>query len=305
MPISTIDSKGLTSPLTSGVTTNTVTSAAATALTLQSAGTTAITVDTSQNVGVGLTSPSQKLDVSGSAQLTYAGGNNYLYFQSTNNYIGRSGSTGDVWLNTVGGQHTIFGISGAEKMRVNASGDVLIGTTSYGGSGNAKTRIYKTGNRPNFEVEQGDSGGYNVQSIAYSNGGIYYHCNFQEGNTQRGSITSNGANTAYNTGSDYRLKDDVVPMTGGLNKISALKPVAWKWKSNGSDGQGFLAHELQEVVPECVTGAKDAVDENEKPIYQMVDVSYLIPTLTKAIQELKTIVDAQAAEIAELKAKVA
>jgi hypothetical protein len=191
-----------------------------------------------------------------------------------------------------------------ERMRINSSGDVIIGTTGYGPTGSAKLRSYKTGNRPNIEAEQGDSGGYNYTSIAFVNGSTYYHCNFQEGATQRGSITSNGANTAYNTGSDYRLKDDVVPMTGALNKISALKPVAWKWKSNGSDGQGFLAHELQEIVPECVTGAKDAVDENGNPVYQMVDVSYLIATLTAAIQEAKALIDTQAETINALTARI-
>jgi len=90
-----------------------------------------------------------------------------------------------------------------------------------------------------------------------------------------------------------------------LDKVSALKPVTWKWKSTGEDGQGFIAHELAQVIPDCVTGEKDAVDADGNPVYQGVDTSYLVATLTKAIQELKTIVDAQAAEIAELKAKVA
>ena len=212
-----------------------------------------------------------------------------------------AGATSNIrfWTNEGGGAGTA-----TEKMRISPSGDLLIGTTGYGGSGNAKTRVYKTGNRPNLEAEQGDSGGYNFQSIAFNNGGTYYHFNFQEGSTQRGSITSNGSNTAYNTGSDYRLKDDVVPMTGALNKISALKPVAWKWKSNGSDGQGFLAHELAEVCPDAVTGAKDAVDENGNPIYQMVDVSYLVATLTAAIQEQQALITAQAETINALTARI-
>jgi hypothetical protein len=120
------------------------------------------------------------------------------------------------------------------------------------------------------------------------------------GNIYNNSNTS----TAYNTSSDYRLKENITPMTGALAKVAQLKPVTYKWKSNGSDGQGFIAHELAEVVPDCVTGAKDAVDADGNPVYQGIDTSYLVATLTKAIQELKTIVDAQAAEIAELKTKV-
>ena len=92
-------------------------------------------------------------------------------------------------------------------------------------------------------------------------------------------------------------------MTGALAKVAQLKPVNYKWKVDGSDGQGFIAHELQAVVPDCVTGEKDAVDENGKPVHQGIDTSFLVATLTAAIQELKAIVDAQAVEIAALKAK--
>jgi hypothetical protein len=178
----------------------------------------------------------------------------------------------------------------SEAMRINTSNNVLIGTTSP--SQNARFESYKTGNITCVLATQGDAGDYCFATRAFNNGGTYYHFNFQEGGTQRGSITSNGSNTTYSTGSDYRLKDNIAPMTGGLDKISALNPVTWKWKSNGSDGQGFLAHELAEVCPDAVTGAKDSVDENGNPVYQMVDVSYLIATLTAAIQELKAEFDA-------------
>ena len=63
------------------------------------------------------------------------------------------------------------------------------------------------------------------------------------------------------------------------------------FRSDGSDGQGFIAHELQAVVPECVTGEKDAVDADGKPVYQGIDTSFLVATLTAAIQELKAEVD--------------
>ena len=81
-------------------------------------------------------------------------------------------------------------------------------------------------------------------------------------------------------------------MTGALAKVAQLKPVTYKWKADGSDGQGFIAHELQAVVPDCVTGEKDAVDENGNPKYQGVDTSFLVATLTAAIQELKAEFDA-------------
>jgi len=90
-------------------------------------------------------------------------------------------------------------------------------------------------------------------------------------------------------------------MTGALAKISALKPCTYIWKTDGSDGEGFIAHELAEVVPGCVTGDKDAVDADGNPVYQGIDTSFLVATLTAAIQELNAKVEAQAAEIAILK----
>jgi Chaperone of endosialidase len=124
---------------------------------------------------------------------------------------------------------------------------------------------------------------------------------FNRATTTVGSISVSTSTTAYNTSSDYRLKNSIEPMTGALNKVAALKPVTYKWNEDGSNGEGFIAHELAEVCPHAVTGGKDAVDEEGNPIYQGIDVSFLVGTLTAAIQELNAKVDAQAAEIAALK----
>ena len=126
---------------------------------------------------------------------------------------------------------------------------------------------------------------------------------FQRGGTQVGAITTNNTNATYGTSSDYRLKENIQPMTGALNTVSRLKPVTYKWKPTGSDGQGFIAHELQEIVSDCVTGTKDAVDEDGKPIYQNVDTSFLVATLTSAIQEQQAIINALTARIVALEAK--
>jgi len=126
---------------------------------------------------------------------------------------------------------------------------------------------------------------------------------FQRGGVQVGAVTTNNTNAAYGTSSDYRLKENVQPMTGALNTVSRLKPVTFKWKPTGTDGQGFIAHELQEIVSDCVHGTKDAVDEDGKPIYQNVDTSFLVATLTAAIQELSAKNDALTARIETLEGK--
>ena len=127
---------------------------------------------------------------------------------------------------------------------------------------------------------------------------------FQYGNTTNvGSITTNGTGVTYGTASDYRLKENVVPMTGALATVAQLKPVTYKWKSDGSDGQGFIAHELQAVVPDAVHGEKDAVHVDGKPVYQNVDTSFLVATLVSAIQEQQALIESLTTRLTALENK--
>ena len=120
-----------------------------------------------------------------------------------------------------------------------------------------------------------------------------------------GYIAQTGTTTvSYTSVSDYRLKENVTPMTGALEKVQALKPCAYTWKEDKSAGQGFIAHELQAVIPDCVVGEKDAVDKDGNPRYQGIDTSFLVATLTAAIQELKALVDTQASTITALTARI-
>ena len=107
-----------------------------------------------------------------------------------------------------------------------------------------------------------------------------------------GSITVATTGTNYNQTSDYRLKTYTIPLTTGLTIIDQVQPCEFTWKSSGSTGRGFIAHELQAVVPEAVTGGKDAVNADGTPEYQGVDASKLVPYLVSAIKELKDRVEA-------------
>ena len=98
------------------------------------------------------------------------------------------------------------------------------------------------------------------------------------------SVTTTGA--TFNSTSDYRLKEAVAPLSGGLARVNALKPSVYKWKSNGLSGEGFLAHELADVVPAAVNGEKDAVNEDGSINAQSIDMSRVVPILVAAIQEL-------------------
>ena len=92
-------------------------------------------------------------------------------------------------------------------------------------------------------------------------------------------------------------------MQNALDVVAQLNPVTYTWKTDGSDGQGFIAHELQAVVPDCVTGEKDAVDADGNPVYQGIDTSFLVATLTAAIQEQQAIITMLTARIEALEAK--
>jgi hypothetical protein len=95
----------------------------------------------------------------------------------------------------------------------------------------------------------------------------------------------------YGGASDYRLKENIKPMTNGLERVSKLKPVTYTWKENGKISEGFIAHELQEVVPDAVSGKKDQVDVDGKPMYQNIDPRMIVATLTVAIQEQQVIIN--------------
>ena len=94
-----------------------------------------------------------------------------------------------------------------------------------------------------------------------------------------------------------------MPMVNALEKVAALKPVTYKWNVDGSNGEGFIAHELAEVCPSAVAGQKDAVDVDGNPVYQGIDTSFLIGILTAAIQEQQSLISELSNRVAGLENK--
>ena len=271
--------------------------------------TTAITINASQNVGVGTASPAAKFEVTGggnSGREPFAvNGTNatdlyttYRYNTSTLlGYIGNgagtitSASASDFGIRS---QNALaFATGGAtERMRIDSSGNLLIGTSSP-----------PSGDK--VVIQQTVATAFAQRVIGINNGGTYRYIVFNAGagGTQTGYIESNGTTTSYVTSSDYRLKENIAPMTGALNTVAQLKPVTYNWKVDGSDGQGFIAHELQAVVPDCVTGEKDAVNEDGSIKPQGIDTSFLVATLTAAIQEQQVMIEELKTKVAALEAK--
>jgi hypothetical protein len=188
-----------------------------------------------------------------------------------------------------------FQTNATERMRIDASGNVLVGTTTA--NLNATNNGFRVNGSSSIE-QSAPSGNANIALFKPASAAQAVFIFFSTNDSFIGNISQNGNSAvSYNTSSDYRLKEDVAPMIGALDTISQLKPVTYKWKADKSNGQGFIAHELAEIVPDCVTGEKDAVDIDGNPQYQGIDTSFLVATLTAAIQELKEIVDTQAEQI--------
>jgi Chaperone of endosialidase len=348
-------------------------------LSLSTGGTTAVTVDSSQNVGIGTSSPGYRLDT----RIASAGQIANFSDGTQNLIIGTTAS-----LSYVNGQGGVLGLytSGLERARIDSSGNVGMGVTSMSATtrltlGRTSTsaisyglmvqNIGAVGNtgqgaQISFGNDQGSSsaspsgyiqtintggatnasamafGGYNgsgfieyarydssgnllvgatatinlakmLMQFTNASNGFYLdetsnssgtqYVRFSQSGTQTGSITRVLQTSAvnYGTSSDYRLKENIAPMIGALQTVARLKPVTYTWKDCGVESDGFIAHELAEVFPQAVVGEKDAVNEDGSINPQAIDTSFLVATLTAAIQEQQAIITQLQADVAALK----
>ena len=162
---------------------------------------------------------------------------------------------------------------------IDASGNILVGKTASD-SAVAGTELKPLGNV--VSTADGDSCAFFNRLT--SDGSLVI---FQQDGSTEGSISIAGSTTSYNTTSDYRRKENVVDLTGATDRLKQLPVHKFNFIGEAKTVDGFLAHELSDVVPEAVTGEKDAVDGDGNPVFQQVDQSKVVPLLVATIKELE------------------
>jgi hypothetical protein len=270
-------------------------------------------IDSSGNVGIGTTSPAAGLTISKQGTILSGTSNSYGFNINllSNGYVYLDNVTGagnntsmalrtynngtyTQFIQSISGNETTFETAGSERMRIDSSGLISLATTTT-----ANARLFVN---PNVDgtTQRGItiSGRKDVYDVIALN---FVHAT---NNSSAGSVqfTSTAA-VQYVTSSDYRLKQDVVTLTDSITKLKQLNPVHFKWKDMPSvETDGFLAHEVQTIVPSAIIGEKDAVDKDGNIEPQQIDTSKLVPLLVAALQEEISKREALEARVAALEA---
>ena len=248
-----------------------------------------MTILSGGDVGIGTTNPQAQLNVvAGSTVRTWtpASGTSAI-FESSNTsrafvsivganqselLFGDAGSqfSGRVRYDHIDDKLSLWA-SGSQDVTVDNSGNVGINTASP----NSQSKLHITTQNYNTGCRIDGPTGQTFGLMTFYAGGSY-----------RGAISPTSTGVNYISASDYRLKENVIKLQNSTERIKKLKPSNFNFLENPSETvDGFIAHELQEIVPEAVTGKKDAVGFDGEPNYQGVDQSKIVPLLTAALQE--------------------
>ena len=294
--------------------------------------TTAVTIDNSQNVGIGVTPSAWSTGGYKFLQFTdatsaYVGGSGYAatigansYINNSSNWVRAGASYAVSQLNQFNGQFTFqqaaagsvgSTITWTQAMTLDNSGNLLVGITSYVATNANYLALQTSGGNLVTGHASGTPSGYQYAAYLYNSGVI-------------GSITQNGTTgVLYNLTSDYRLKNNPVPVTGAKDFVMALQPKTWDWWDGSGKGVGFIAHEFMEVAKYSGHGEKDATKEEEYevtpavkddqgnittpavmgtrtvPVYQSIQ-----PSSSEVMANLVAYIQELSAEVTALKAKI-
>jgi hypothetical protein len=210
---------------------------------------------------------------------------------------GASGGSGNITFNIKDSSDISNVVDVAdEAMRIKSNGTILLG------------RANATANTPGFLFNK-NGNGFGTQSggpVLYLNRTTTAGTNlqFRMNNSPVGAVNVSPTSTSYATSSDYRLKENVTDITGATDRLKQLNPVRFNFIIDADTTvDGFLAHEVQSVVPEAITGTHNEVDAEGNPEYQGIDQSKLVPLLVATIQEQQTAIEALTARVTALEAE--
>mgnify|MGYP003676230672 FL=1 len=279
------------------------------------------TIIASGNLGVGTTSPNSHLTTQTSSTSTSAfdfgvqvnnsfasndsiaaiGFHNRADVNSTGvgaaiAYVGGgvSGGSGNITFNIKDSSDISNVVDVAdEKMRINESGEINVAGKSSNANniGNTYFHVQNANRGHDLRFAKSESGSFDAL--------VFYH-----NGSAVGYISYGNSSTSYNTSSDYRLKENVSDITGATDRLKQLNPVRFNFIADADTTvDGFLAHEVQDIVPEAITGTKDAVDDDGNAVMQGIDQSKLVPLLVATIQEQQAAIEALTARVTALEAE--
>ena len=239
-----------------------------------SADATAITINSSEQVGIGTTSPAFKLEVNKGSAGDIA---RFTDGVNANTVIKTSGSITTFGPDT--SNSLAFQTNNTEQMRLDTSGTLNLLKTNFNAAASSSNR--------GLEIRANGSGALTLD-LNVTDTGTATIMEFNNGNGNAGTIQTSGSSTAYNTSSDYRLKENVNYDFDATTRLKQLKPARFNFIADADTTvDGFIAHEVSSVVPEAISGEKDAVNEDGSINAQGIDQSKLVPLLVKTIQELE------------------
>ena len=262
---------------------------------------TAITIDSSKKVGIGNASPPEMLSVGDTSDTNVrlrltsstSGAGTIQFGDGT----GASGYRG--YINyTHSDDALVFATSATERMRIESSGNVLVGTSSQI-SGGAHLQVSQDviGSFAGYISNTASSGGYGLGVNSVSGDNMWFYFN----GVYKGRISTSSSGTSYSSASDYRLKENVTYDWDATTRLKQLKPARFNFIADADTTvDGFLAHEAQAVVPEAVTGTKDEADDDGNPVMQGIDQAKLVPLLVKTLQEAITKIETLEAKVQAL-----
>ena len=257
--------------------------------------------DASGNVGIGTSSPNAKLQVNGAVVMGSPSSTYNASFLNVN-----TGSNNNLFISDNGVGDGVRLLSGTDGLGAYRGMDINASTLALNSASGGNVGIGTATAIGKFTVEAAGGGASTtpITTNSITGAGTRFAAGFYYSGAKVGGIEVTASATSYVTSSDYRLKTNLEPISNGIERVKQLPVYRFNWiaDQSGNKVDGFVAHEAKQIIPECVSGEKDAVDADGKPIYQGIDQSKIVPLLTAAFKEAIAKIETLEAKVTTLEA---